>query len=253
MQWSAEAIVLGAKRHGETSAIAEVFTRERGRCAGLVRGGRSRTMRPVLQPGNLVVATWKARLEEHLGQFAIEPVAMRAAGLIDDRLALAGLGTVVAHCHHLPEREPHARLYDGLRLILDQLEQPDIWPALLVRWELGLLDELGFGLDLERCAATGQGDDLIYVSPKSGRAVSRHAGAPYRERLLALPAFLTAQRVAAPSPGDVVAGFRLTGHFIRRHILEPRLEEMPEQRQWIVTALERQADGGQNAADSGLA
>src|SRR5918995_4696557 len=185
MHWSDEAVVLGSRPHGETGAIAELLTRGHGRHLGLVHGGRSRKLRAVLQPGNLVVAGWRARLDDHLGTFALEPAALRAAELMADPLKLSGLVTVIGLTQLLAEREPHPRLYDALRIMLDTLDNDRMWPAVLVRYELGLLDELGFGLDLARCAVTGSSDDLVYVSPRTGRAVSGGAGAAYRERLLA--------------------------------------------------------------------
>lgn len=236
MHWSEEGIILSARRHGETSVIAEVFTRGHGRYAGLVHGGRSRSMRAVLQPGNLVAATWRARLSEHLGVFAIEPVALKAAALIDDPFKLAGLTTLTTLAHLVPEREAHARLHDAFRYVLAALDDDDLWPALLVRWELGLLEELGFGLDLSRCAATGENRELVYVSPKTGRAVSADAGAPYSDRLLALPAFLLGGG-EGPSSAEICEGFALTGHFLVRHVLEPRGLKLPEARARIVSRL----------------
>ena len=177
MQWSDEGIVLSSRAHGETSAIAELLTRDHGRHLGLVRGGRSKRLRPVLQAGNLVQASWRARLSEHLGSYTLELEEAYAARIFDERAALAGLNTLSALARLLPEREPHAPLYDATRVVLSALSEGDHWPALLVRWEMGLLNELGFGLDLDACAATGETDDLVYVSPKTGRAVSRKAGA----------------------------------------------------------------------------
>jgi len=235
MEWRDEAIILSVRRHGETSAIVEVLTADHGRALGLVRGGRSRLQRPILQPGNQVAAQWRARLEEHLGNFTFEPVSLRAGPIMEEPFRLAGLSTLAGLSQLLPEREPHRRIYDALLVVLAEIEQDDVWPALLVRWEMGLLDELGFGLDLAACAATGQRDDLVYVSPRTGRAVSRDAGRPYHDRLLPLPAFLRAP--AAATPDDVAAGLRLTGHFLTRHVFEPRGLSAPEQRQWIIRAL----------------
>lgn len=235
MEWREEAIVLGARKHGETSAIVEVLTRDHGRHAGLVRSGRSKRMRPVLQQGNLVDVSWRARLEEHLGSFTIEPVAMNAALIMDEPLKLAGLTTLTALCSLLPEREPHADIFDATSLILSNLENDDVWPALLVRWEAGLLDCLGFGLDLSCCAATGETSDLIYVSPKSGRAVGAVAGEPYKTRLLALPGFLLGSGKA--SPADLLDGFVLTGFFLNRHLSEPRGIELPDSRERLIAYL----------------
>lgn len=241
MEWREEGVILGVRRHGETSVIAEVLTEARGRWLGLVRGGRSRAMRPVLQPGNVVLANWRARLEDHLGAFTIEPVSLGAGEAMADSFSLAGLASLTALARLLPEREPHPRMYEALRLVLDRLADPAIWPALMVRWELGLLRELGFGLDLGSCAVTGSADDLVYVSPRTGRAVSRDAGEPYRAKLLQLPAFLQGAPSSSPSPRDILDGFALTGYFLLRHVLEPRGLEPPESRAWITDRLAQDA------------
>jgi DNA repair protein RecO (recombination protein O) len=245
MQWSEEAVVLGVRRHGETSAIADVLTRGHGRHLGLVRGGRSRKSRPVLQPGNLVLASWRARLEDQLGSFTVEAVAMRAAGLIADPFKLAGLSTLTGWSQVLPEREPHPRLYDALTVALAALDDDAAWPAVLVRYELGLLEELGFGLDLSCCAATGEQEELAYVSPRTGRAVSAAAGAAYHDRLFALPAFLRQADAGQPTREEVIAGLRLTGHFLQRHILQPRELAAPGARALLI---ERLAKGNAPAA-----
>jgi DNA repair protein RecO (recombination protein O) len=237
MEWKDEGIVLAVRRHGESSAIAEILTATRGRSLGLVRGGRSRRLRPVLQPGNIVLATWRARLEEHLGNFALEPLELKAGLLIGEAMQLAALTTLTAEAQLLPEREPHPRLYQAMRIVLDALEDAETWPALLVRWEMGLLDELGFGLDLARCAATGTSEDLVYVSPKTGRAVSRAAGLAYRDRLLALPAFLRGSQADSPGQADIVDGLKLTGYFLERDVFAPRGVAAPESRHWIVSHL----------------
>ncbi len=241
MEWQQTGVVLSALRHGETSAIADIFTRQRGRWKGLVRGGRSSTMRPVLQPGNQVQATWRARLEDHLGNFIIEPISFRAARLIDDPFKLAGLTTLTEITQILPEREPHERVFDALQIVLNALEDDDIWPALLVRWEMGLLDDMGYGLDLTHCAATGVNDDLVFVSPRSARAVSASAGEPYRDKLLALPQFLVGGNIVTPSAQDVLAGLELTGHFLTRHIFQARGIPAPESRSWIMAHLKQLA------------
>jgi DNA repair protein RecO (recombination protein O) len=223
MEWTAEAIVIGTRRHGETSTILEVMAREKGRHLGLVRGGRSRRLRPVLQPGNTLRVTWRARLDEHLGAFAVEPLRERAAVLMDTAAATFGIQLAGAHLRLLPERDPHPRLFDALAVIVDALEDKATAAELMARFELLLLDELGVGLDLSRCAATGQESGLAYVSPKTGRAVSRDAGMAYDNRLLKLPAFFIDRREGEPpSPADLEAGFRLTGYFLDRHIYEPR-------------------------------
>jgi DNA repair protein RecO (recombination protein O) len=235
MEWRDEGVILGTRGHGETSAIIEVLTAEHGRCLGLVRGGRSRRLRPVLQAGNLVQLQWYARLEEHLGTYQVEPLNLRAGFILDDQFRLAGLTVLTALARILPEREPHPKLYEASRIVLEAMDNDAIWPALLVRWEMGLLDELGFGLDLAKCAATGSIENLTFVSPRSGRAVSHGAGLPYEAKLFALPSFLNGG--GEPLVADVVAGLRLTGHFLERHVFGPRAIAMPASRQWLSEAL----------------
>ncbi len=235
MEWHDEGIVIGVRNHGETSAIADVLTADHGRWSGLVRGGRSRRMRPLLQAGNQITVRWHARLEEHLGTMTVEPLHLRAGFILDDQMRLAGLTSLTSLAMLLPEREPHPRLYEACRLVLEAIDQDGVWPALLVRWEIGLLDELGFGLDLKTCAATGSTEDLHFVSPRTGRAVSRVSGMPYESRLFTLPGFLRGESSVALS--DVVAGMRLTGHFLERHIFEPRAMAMPQSREWLALAL----------------
>lgn len=233
MEWRDEGIILGVRRHGETSTIVELFTAERGRHLGLVRGGRSRRMQVMLQPGNTVDATWRARLDEHLGYFTVEVREARAAALMESRSALYGFATLAALLRLLPERDPHPDMYVRVRDVLACLGEPTGGPAALVRFELALLADLGFGLDLAECAATGSLQDLVYVSPKSGRAVSRQAGAGLSDRLLALPAFLTLPE-ADPDAPDLAAGFALTGYFLSRHVLEPRRLAMPVERERLI-------------------
>lgn len=237
MQWSDEGIVLGVRPHGETAAVVELWTRNHGRHLGLVHGGRSRKLRPLLQTGNHVDATWKARLADHLGHVALELRRGFAAQVMDDPLALSALTTLTSLTRLLPERDPHPNLYEITLFVLGFLDDVTVWPALLVRWELALLEELGFGLDLSECAATGANDQLVYVSPKSGRAVSASAGEPYRDRMLALPQFLTNRRGGAVTNADVAAGFALTGHFLETRVLIPRGETLPESRQRVLAHL----------------
>lgn len=234
MEWHDEGVVLSVKRHGETSAIVELFTAEHGRYAGLVRGGTSRRLKPVLQPGNSVSVTWRARLPEHLGNFSLDIDRGRAGVLMDDPLSLAGLSGACAIVSALPEREVHHALYDAFVVLLDALEHPEIWPAVFVRFELGLLQELGFGLDLARCAVTGETGDLLYVSPRTGRAVSADAGAAYRDRLFHLPEFLISGRIIEASLEDVMNGFQLTGHFLERHLFGPFHGRLPDARYRLV-------------------
>ena len=236
MEWQDRGIVIGVRTHGESAAIVDVLTASRGRHLGLVHGGQSRRMRPCLQAGNTVDVTWRARIEEQLGTFAVEPRVQRAARLLDSGLALHALNHLCALVRLLPEREPHAPLYEQLDAMLDHLDDRDATPAAIVRFELGLLQDLGFGLDLATCAATGQRDDLAYVSPKSGRAVCRTAGEPYRARLLALPAFLR-DDAATAGPDELAAGFRLSEYFLLRDVFAPRGLAMPDARRAYLRAL----------------
>jgi len=239
MHWIDEGVILSVRPHGETAAVAEIFTRTHGRHLGLVHGGRSGRLRPVLQTGNHVEAVWKARLAEHLGQVRVELRRGYAAMVMEDALALAGLSSMCALARLLPERDPHPSLFEVTLFVLGFLDEGAVWPALMVRWELALLDELGFGLDLSSCAATGTKEDLIYVSPKSGRAVSASAGEPYKDKLLRLPTFLVKSRQGAIMPQDVIAGLTITGHFLEARVLIPRGEEMPEARLRFKELIER--------------
>jgi DNA repair protein RecO (recombination protein O) len=238
MQWTDEGIVLSVKPHGETAAIVDLWTRAHGRHLGLVHGGRSRRLRPILQAGNHVDAVWKARLVDQLGSLNVEMRRAFAAEAIDDPQALMALTSIATLTGLLPERDPHPNLYEITLFVLGFLNDATVWPALLVRWELALLDELGFGLDFSQCAATGSNDQLIYVSPKSGRAVSASAGEPYRDKLLALPQFLTKRRTGPVTAEDVNRGFALTGHFIEQHLLFPRGQSLPAARKRLVARLE---------------
>jgi DNA repair protein RecO (recombination protein O) len=238
MEWTDEGIILGVRRHGETSVIVELMTAARGRHLGLVRGGVSRRMKPYLQPGNSVRAVWRARLDEHLGNYVIEGTVLRADRLMASAAASYGMQTLAALLRLLPERDPHLPLYDALCLIVDHLDEPSIAAPLLVRFELQLLAELGFGLDLGECAATGGADELIYVSPRSGRAVSREAGEPWKEQLLRLPSFLSGTSASADA-ADVAAGFALTEFFLLRRVYEPRGLTLPEARAAFVAAVAR--------------
>ncbi|NKB52620.1 MAG: DNA repair protein RecO [Rhizobiaceae bacterium] len=242
MEWTDEAIVLGVRKHGETTVIAELMTRQHGRHLGLVQGGRSRRMRPVLQPGNSVRATWRARLDEHLGQFKVEPENLRAAHLMENAHAIYALQTLASHLRLLPERDAHTALYQTLAIVLDNLEAPDIAAELVVRFELAMLDELGFGLDLSACAASGSRQNLVYVSPKTGRAVGAEAGRPWADRMLMLPTFLLErdlQRIDSASLEDIEAGFLLTHHFFWRHIHGPRGIELPPERASLLKAVSK--------------
>src|SRR6516164_7834407 len=206
MRWTDEGIVLGSKHHGESGTILELMTREHGRHLGLVRGGTGRRLRPILQAGNGVSAVWQARLDEHLGLYALEGMTLRAASFLPVSHALYAVTHLAELCRLLPERDPHPQIHAELSALLDELLDLRAAASALVRFELLLLAELGFGLDLESCAATGTTADLVYVSPKSGRAVSRQAGEPWKERLLRLPNFVQGPGAAAPSVEDISAG-----------------------------------------------
>ena len=237
MDWRDTGFVLTARRHGESALIVELLTETHGRHAGLVRGGQSPRRRALLQPGNLVAASWRGRLPEHLGTFEIELLRPHAAGLIDDPDRLAVLSCAAALVAlALPEHEPHGDVFQHLAALIAVLDSAD-WAVHYVVWECALLAALGFGLDLTTCAATGVNDDLAYVSPRSGRAVSRSAGAPYRDKLLSLPAFLW--RDAPAPPPDIAAGLVLAGYFLHHHLLEPQGRTLPEARTRLADRIRR--------------
>lgn len=242
MQWSDEGLILSVRPHGETAAIVEVLTARHGRHAGLVYGGRSRRLRPVLQTGNHVDVTWKARLADQLGHIAVELRRGYGAEAMSDAKALAGLSTITTMARLLPERDPAPNLYEITMFVLSFLDDPSVWPALYARWELSLLDELGLGLDLSQCASTGANDNLIYVSPRSGRAVSASAGEPYRDKLLRLPAFIRdGNATGGVTTQDLEDAFGLTGHFLEARVLTPAGEPLPEVRARMIELVTRQA------------
>ncbi|MGD2133474.1 MAG: DNA repair protein RecO [Maricaulaceae bacterium] len=241
MEWRDVGVVLSARPFGETGAIAEVLTRENGRCAGLVHGGASRRMKPLLQQGNRVQATWRARTADQLGSMALEGDELRAARLMDDAAAIDAAAAACALASMvLPEREPHGAVFEGLEAFLTGLETTELWPALLVKWEAGLLSDLGYGMDFSRCALTGSRDRLTHVSPRSGRAVDGESeeAEPYRDKLLKLPPFLLG-RQAALAEGDVASGFALTGYFLERRILWPADRQLPDARARLIARLEK--------------
>ena len=241
MFWSDEGVLLAARRHGENSAIVSVFTARHGRHAGLVRGGFGHRSRPVYQPGNVLQVTWRARLSEQLGALTGELKVPLAARLMADPGRLAGLAAACALLETtLPERDPHPALYAALSAFLEQLDQDIEWLERYIRFELGLLAELGFGLDLACCAVTGTSEDLVYVSPASGRAVSRNGAGVYADRLLALPPFLLGRGPA--DAGQLAAGLRLTGAFLRRHLFDASDRAMPEARDRLLARLARSTD-----------
>jgi DNA repair protein RecO (recombination protein O) len=245
MEWTDEGIVLGVRRHGESSAIVELLTREHGRHLGLVRGGASKRMRPLLQPGNSVTAVWRARLDEHLGYYAVEGTRLRAGTLLASSYAVYGVTHLASLARLLPERDPHQDIFEMLEHTLDDFDDAGEAAVHLVKFELAMLTELGFGLDLENCAATGATSELVYVSPKSGGAVSRLAGEPYRDRLLRLPAFLRERDGGANgwSDQDLQDGFRLTGLFLLRHVLEPRGQGHSDARDGFINAVAKRRAG----------
>jgi DNA repair protein RecO (recombination protein O) len=241
MHWSDDAIVLATRRHGESSLMVEAMTRLHGRHLGIVKGGRSRAHAATLQPGNSLAVTWRARLDEHLGNFSVEPTALRAADLMASPAALHALQTIAAHLRLLPERDPHPELYEALEAVADHLSDLRLAAELVIRFELMMLSALGVGLDFSVCAMTGATEDLAWVSPRTGRAATRSAGAPHAAVLLPLPGFLLDSRIgaSAPSAADLVAGFRLTGHFLDRQVWTPRALEPPVTREALVASLER--------------
>jgi DNA repair protein RecO (recombination protein O) len=235
MEWTDDGIVLGTRRHGEANAIVEMMTREHGRHLGLVRGGGGSRLRPVLQPANTLRVTWRARLDEHLGHYTVEPLRLHAASQFAASHVVYGVTHLAALCRLLPERDPHPVVHERLAKILDHLDDRATAAASVVHFELQMLAELGFGLDLESCAATGMASELVFVSPKSGRAVSRVAGEPWQDRLLRLPRFLSEE--GTPTPDDLVDGFALSGFFLARHVLEPRGIAFAEARERFVAAV----------------
>lgn len=236
MDWQDEGFILSASRFGETDAVLDILTRAHGRHLGLVKGGMSKTRRADLQPGNRVSVTWTARLSDQLGRYDIEPVRAYASLALDSGLALAGLSaatSVAAAC--LPDREIHPAVFDGFAVVMEALTgmTPVIAPIVYVRWEAGLLQDLGFGLDLALCAVTGSADDLAYVSPRTGRAVTREAALPYAARLLPLPGFLLGSQAGDMDRDSLADGFRLTGHFLRQSVLEPNGKALPGARDYF--------------------
>ncbi len=236
MDWSGEGLIIGVRRHGETSVIAETMTAERGRHLGLVRGGRSSKLRATLQVGNSVQLNWRARLEEHLGHFTVELIKARAANMIAQRNKLYVSQLIFAHLRLLPERDPHPRLLQFALEILDSDGEICQQMQMLALFELALLDELGFGLDLVSCAISGQTSGLTHVSPKTGRAVTKTAAGIYVDRLFKLPGFFTESQNAPAN--DVVEAMKLTGHFLQRHIWDMREISAPEQREQLLTELQ---------------
>jgi DNA repair protein RecO (recombination protein O) len=237
LEFEDAAFVLSARAHGEAGAIVELLTEHHGRYAAHVAGGASRRMKPFLQAGAPVLVRYRARVSDQLGSATLEPVGEGPSALFDDPLALAGLAAAAAvAAGALPEREPHPGAYLAFEALSRALAATELWPAVFVRFEAGLLQALGFGLDLSKCAATGAVDDLVYVSPRTGRAVSRVAGEPYRDRMLVLPPFLLSSQ-SRLEPGDVRAGLDLTAHFLEAFIFNPLNRPLPPARLWLVDRL----------------
>lgn len=236
MEWVDDAVVLGSRHFGEGKLLAEVFAREHGRYGGVVHAGRK--SQPILQSGNIVHAGWKARLSEQLGFYSpLELVEPHATRLLDDPIALAGLSSAVALIRiATPERQAYPQLYDALVVLVEAMPHTDIWPAIYTRFELGLLSALGYGLDLTRCAVTGETDNLAWVSPRTGRAATFDAGAPHADVLLRLPRFLIDADAELLS-GDVADAFALAGHFLERRVFDQRGEGMPEARRRLIERL----------------
>jgi DNA repair protein RecO (recombination protein O) len=237
MDFHEEAFVLSARSHGDTGAVVDLLTENHGRRPAYVAGGASRKMKPFLQAGARVVAGYRARTSDHLGAARLEPVGEGPSALFDDALALTGLAAAAGVAQGaLPEREPHPGVFLAFDALMAAFEMPTVWPAIFVRFEAGLLEDLGFGLDLSKCAATGTVDDLIYVSPRTGRAVSREAGMPYADKMLTLPPFMLGAQ-AGLIEGDVRAGFALTGHFLEQFVFHPQNKPLPPARTWMLDNL----------------
>lgn len=242
MEWRDQGILLSARRHGETSAIIEMFTPQHGRHAGVVRGGTSRKIAPILQPGAQLDVTWRARLADHLGAFTVEPVRSRAVHAMGDRLALAGLNAVTGLLSYaLAEREAFEGLYARTESLLDMLELPEVWPLAYLQWELRLLEDMGYALDLSQCAVTGATQDLRYVSPKSGRAVSQKGAGDWAERLLPLPGVLRGYMEADDQ--QIAQGFVTTGHFLEHHLARDLGKPLPDARARFVERFNRRVSG----------
>lgn len=241
MEWRDQGILLSSRKHGENSVIIEVFSPIHGRHAGIVRGGTSRKIAPILQPGAQLSLTWRARLEDHIGAFTVEPIRSRAAIVMSDRLALAGLNAVTGLLlFALPDREPHLPLYRRTEILLDLLEHTDVWPLAYMRWELALLEEMGFGLDLSECAVTGRTDGLEFVSPRTGRAVTREGAGEWAEQLLPLPACLLGHGLAPDI--EVIDALRTTGHFLENNLAaDLGNRPLPDARARLISLITRRA------------
>ncbi|NQX79465.1 MAG: DNA repair protein RecO [Hyphomicrobiaceae bacterium] len=238
MRCSDEAIIISVRSHGEAAAIVEVFTRNYGRILGFFYGGQSRKQRALLQIGNHVDIVWHARLSQHLGRIQLELRTSYAARVIEDFSGLAMLASMTALMRFIPERDPHIKLFDISIFVLNFLNNLSVWPALYVRWELTLLDELGYGLDLESCAATQARENLVYVSPRSGNAISYEVGMPYKDKLLPLPQFLLGNHTSVPSVDEILDGLKLTGFFLAARLRNQQGCLVHDARKRLVTLLQ---------------
>ncbi len=240
MEWTDEAIILGTRPHGENHAVVEVFTPSAGRCVAMVHGGQSRTKQPILQAGNGVALVWRGRGEDSVGHFVMELTQARAAKLMHDRLSLMALQSLCQTLSSsLSEKQAEPRLYEATKLLLDLMEDGEVWPVIYAKWEVGLLAALGAGLQLDRCAATGQrleeGAALGFVSPKSASAVCVEAGLPYKDRLLPLPPFLIDQ--GDPTKAEICASLKMTGYFLQSRIFDPAGKRLPDSRHAFLARL----------------
>ena len=241
MEWQDDGIVLAARRHGENDMLAILLTFEHGKHAGLVRGGAGKRLRPILDAGNRVDCRWRARLADHLGNYQIELVANQSARLFDNPMALAALAAACSVLDFsLPERDPHPRLFAALLRFLEIVSNEEAWPSAYTRFELLLLAELGFALDLEQCAVTGTKQDLAFVSPRTGRAVSTEGAGEFASKLLVLPKYLTGD--AEPDNLQIAQGLRLAGFFLYRHVFEPTNRPVPPARDRLVELWQRRME-----------
>lgn len=243
MEWKDEGIIIGTRKHGETSLIVEIMTRHHGRHLGIVRGGRSRKKQPFMQPGNSVEATWRARLDEHLGTWNLEATELRTARLMETPIGVFGIQLLASHLRLIPERDVHEHLHQALEIILSHLQEASIAAVLMIKFELALLDDLGFGLDLTKCAVTGTSEGLSHVSPKTGRVVCLEAATPWIDKLLVLPTFLTEEKYDQhPTLDDINEGFTLLGYFLDRHVYHPRGLATPTDRSSFMRAVSKQLE-----------
>ncbi|MDX1974969.1 MAG: DNA repair protein RecO [Rickettsiales bacterium] len=248
MQWTDQGILLSTRKYGENSAIARIFTQEHGVHAGVIKSIHSKAKRGLLQTGNGVSVNWQARLSEQLGIFSCELMHPNAALLMDRPQALSALTSSCALLEiSLPERHPYKMLYQQFEQLLQAMSHDEHWLVDYIHFELQLLAETGFGLDLSECAATGVSENLVYISPKSGRAVSQAAGQPYHDKMLPLPAFL---REKTPknqvNRAEILAGLMVTGYFLRAWLMEAQGKSLPTARARFVYSLE-EAHGKQTA------